>query len=93
MQYQDIHIPDRQYWRNWQSRFNSSNTLDNVYLYKAILAQHINAITTALTSLMNEPVDPDFKANVIPTSATLPAQPSSAEGHNVYFQLIFPQSN
>lgn len=92
MKYQDIHIPDRQYWRNRYNRYNSSNSIDNAYIYKAMLAQHINAIIMYLTDLMENPVPPEFKANVIKTSTTPPSDISADAGKNVYFQLIFPAS-
>ncbi|MBQ3502656.1 MAG: hypothetical protein IJA72_03225 [Clostridia bacterium] len=90
MKYQDIHIQDKSYWLEWQRRFGSTQSLDNAYLYKALIAQNFNHINTKMTELMERPVDPSFKNNVIKTSETPPSDISSVDGRNVYFQLIIP---
>lgn len=90
MKYQDIHIQDKPYWMEWRRHTQTSPSLDNSYLYKALIAQNFNYINSHMTDLMEREVDPTFKANVIKTSETPPSDISSQDGKNVYFQLIIP---
>ena len=91
MNYQDIHLEDKELWNQFQTEWNSGNytaaieLLNNAALTnKQLNATVINDITTVITTLENQK-DDSFKSDKIKVASEPPADLTDG---GVYFKLI-----